>query len=85
MSHGTEYRLTPADEERAKAAIVELLTGWNRFGGKGCVYTPADAITVLRVGAHSLGLSVNDMRDTELEWMAATCAEAATDLGMLFR
>lgn len=59
-----EYRLTPDDEHHITVMLVQVTSTW----------TPAERQqgardTLRRVAARSIGCSLSDLRDSEVEWI----------------
>lgn len=70
----TAYRLTTADEAKIIQALEGACNEWRAQGGTPRETT--DLPTLLRLGAHSIGCSLHDLRDSEIDWIEERAKEA---------
>jgi hypothetical protein len=66
--NATSYRLTADDEGRITDRLVDVTGGWN-WHGAGPRDAGVDRLALQRIAAHSIGCSLDDLRDCEVEWI----------------
>lgn len=77
MTTRDEYRFTVEDETRISAAIRGTLRTWGDPATIG-----AESVDALeRIGAHAIGCSVHDLRDSERQWVVNEIGEIHLHIG----
>lgn len=74
--HGTNYRLTAEDESCITERLIEVVSGWTpserQDGG-------TNRLTLQRIAAHSIGCTLPDLRDSEVEWLNGRITRVITE------
>lgn len=72
----TENRFTDDDRRLSLARMTETVRGWRLHPAMAQQRDTTNMVlTLVRVGAHAVGLSVHDMRDSEVEWLQTAARE----------
>lgn len=74
----TAYRLTSEDEQTIRARLAATVADWRSAGGAARPENAAQLGTLTRVGAHAIGCSLYDLRDSEVAWIETTARAALT-------
>lgn len=71
-----EYRLSAEDESRITERLNEVIKGWSpkerQDGGVA-------RLTLQRIAAHSVGCTLPDLRDSEVEWINGRITRIITE------
>lgn len=80
--YNPEYRLSPEDERKIRTAMQEAVDKWT--SAEGVEASWGDLPTLERIGAHSIGCALHDLREEErkfvLRWAYASIGIDASDL-----
>lgn len=74
---GLDYRLTDDDEEKVQYRIDSTVAEWtSQAWPQDFAAGPEHYGALVRLAAHAIGCSTDDLRQSELDWIDARVAEA---------
>lgn len=75
----TKYRLTATDEAAITDRLIDVVGSWTWHQRPRSAITQGDRIALRRIAAHSIGCSLDDLRDSEIDWIDGRIERVITE------